>query len=957
MTTIEVAMDKVRAQVTQRRLRMDDFFTDFDRLNRGRITPEQFRRVLTVSRILLSDEEKAALVDAFDAITMEATSSRPAASQPRPREEVNYVAFLKALRDKEPPKELLAHKHRKPIHMTEEENARLLPTMQLIRHAVSARGIHIVPPFRDMDPLNTGKVTASQFERCIPFDTLDPVALALLVKKYGDGEGNVYYMMWCADVDPTLQEQDLLQGGVTATNPAPSTLFFCGSYKNPNLTSDELIRILREQFALYRLRCEDYFTDFDKFKTGTVTPAQFESALGRLNFVKFSLTKENTEALVKAYTVGHREAGDAYAFSIPRVNYRSFLYDTNPKNFPVISADGQESSNYFISTHAADTFLTQEGELAAADRVLDRVRRLVKANRIFLSPVLRDFDRVRKAIHEHRTCTASRFGRGLATQKLILPPEELEILIKKYTIPHADGSPSFEVNYYQFVQDVDPSQAQLPQDKSVIKGGFLSQLGQDSKTASILRPATDLDALLVKMAQQAEEFELRAGEFFADFDPLRSGIVLNDKFVTALGIAGFDLLGSELELLQQAYRSSKSPHYVDTIKFLRDIGAFSPGTLELTLTGKPVESTGAPSGSGLPTSATETAERAISGSTRPLSGDVALGRFNDFEKEKLQQIIRRLSHEVSTHGALLTPFFSDFDRFNRGKITRNNFQQALARHKFVLSEPETELLCKAYAVPHDKDILDYRQFIRDIGFDECIKEEKIPSPCTSAAASALVDAALPRDKEVVPEDLSAVLDKVCCFLQERNPRVSEFFPDGDELRHQHVTPTRFRHCISILGIVLTSSEIAALEKGFASERVPGEMDYPGFVYTVRRMLDEGAGERAVMHRRMGKTNATIGIDATPKNQEERVFVTTMAKLRRALATRRTLSLPAFREYDRMRKGHVKEGQFFACLMTLGVQLTPLESLAIGKAYSLGNGEMGYIRFCQEVDNPEFATVS
>lgn len=952
MSAVEVALDKVRAQVTQRRLRMDDFFTDFDRLNRGRVTPEQFRRVLAVSRILISEEEKMLLIDAFDAIKLQEASNRPAASLPRPREEVNYVVFLRSLKDKEPPKELLAHKHKKPLTISAEENSRLLPTMQLIRHAVAARGIHIVPPFRDMDPLNTGKVTASQFERCIPFDTLDPVALELLVKKYGDGEGNVYYMMWCADVDPTLRELDQQQGGVTATNPAPSTLFFCGSYKNPNLTSQELIRILREQFALYRLRCEDYFTDFDKFKTGTVTPAQFESALGRLNFVKFSLTKENTDALVKEYTVGHQEVGDAARFSIPRVNYRSFLYDTNPKNFPVISADGQESQNYFISTHAADTFLTQDGERAAADRVLDRVRRLVKANRIFLSPVLRDFDRVRKAIHEHRTCTASRFGRGLATQKLILPPEELEILIKKYTIPHADGSPSFEVNYYQFVQDVDPSQAQLPQEKTMTKGGFLGQM-QDNKDSGVLRPATELDALLMKMAQQAQEFELRAGEFFADFDPLRSGIVLNDKFVTALGIAGFDLQGSELELLQKAYRSEKSPHYVDTIKFLRDIGAYSPGTLELTLTGKPVEG-GAAAGADTQT------ENGVAApcTTSPLvSGENGLDKLTAFEKEKLLQIIKRLSHEVLTHGALLTPFFSDFDRFNRGKITRNNFLQALARHKFVLSDAESALLCKAYAVPHDTDILDYRQFIRDIGFDECIKEAKEPPNCTSAAASALVEQAVPPLQAVEPDDLSAVLDKVCCFLQERNPRVSEFFPDGDELRHQHVTPTRFRHCISILGIVLTESEIAALEKGFASQRVPGEMDYPGFVYTVRRLLDEGAGERAVMLRRMGKTNATIGIEATPKNQEERVFVTTMAKLRRALATRRTLSLPAFREYDRMRKGHVKEGQFFACLMTLGVQLTPLESQAIGKAYSLGNGEMGYIRFCQEVDNPEFAHVS
>lgn len=953
--SLSLVMDKVRAQAIKRRVRMEDFFTDFDHLHRGRVTRGQFRRVLAVNQIALSEKEQEALEDAFDAVECDAGSGRPTASLCRSGMEVNYLSFLQALREKEPPKELLAHKHRKPVEISPEENARLLPTMQLIRHAVAARGIHIVPPFRDMDPLNTGKVTASQFERCIPFDTLDPVAVGLLVKKYGDGKGNVYYMMWCVDVDPTVLEQDQQQCGVTAANLAPSELFFCGSYKNPNLTADELIRILREQFALYRLRCEDYFSDFDKFKSGSVTPAQFESALGRLNFVKFSLTKENVAALVQRYTIGHTEMGNSYSFSIPRVNYRSFLFDTNPKNFPCISADGQESSNYFIATHAPDTFLISEGELAAADRVLDRVRKLVKSNRIFLSPVLRDFDRVRKAIYEHRTCTASRFGRGLATQKLILPPQDLDLLIKKYTVPHANGAPSFEVNYYQFVQDVDPSQAHLPQEQGARKGCFLMSLGEEEagKNGTTRRPATELDEILVKMAQQAEEFELRAGEFFLDFDPLRSGMVLNDKFVTALGIAGFELHGTELELLQRKYRSSKSPHYVDTVMFLRDLGTYSPSTLTLTQTAKPVvpvnEGDAEMNASSLPASASSGKEKGN------LGIPVAPSKFSDTEEQKLKDIVARLSHEVKIQGALLTPFFSDFDRFNRGKITIHNFRQALARHKFVLSETEAELLSRFYADPHENDIIDYRQFIRDIGFDECLKEERTPLPLTAATASAAVAAAVPAEKDVEAEDLQTVLNKVCCFLQERNPRVSEFFPDGDELRHQHVTPTRFRHCISILGIALTEGELLALEKGFASTRVPGAMDYPGFVYTVRCLLDEGAGERAVALRRMGKP--TIGIEATPNNQEERIFVATMARLRRALSTRRTLSLPAFREYDRMRKGHVKEGQFFACLMTLGVQLTPLESLAIGKMYSLGNGEMGYIRFCQEVDNPQFTSVS
>lgn len=53
---------------------------------------------------------------------------------------------------------------------------------------------------------------------------------------------------------------------------------------------------------------------------------------------------------------------------------------------------------------------------------------------------------------------------------------------------------------------------------------------------------------------------------------------------------------------------------------------------------------------------------------------------------KLNELLRRLRHNTQTHGALLTPFFADFDHHHRGKITPNQFHQALCRHRFTLSE-------------------------------------------------------------------------------------------------------------------------------------------------------------------------------------------------------------------------------------------------------------------------------
>lgn len=54
---------------------------------------------------------------------------------------------------------------------------------------------------------------------------------------------------------------------------------------------------------MYRLRAEDYFADFDPMQKGKVTLGQFESALGRLQLVKFTLTARNIAQLVQYYTI------------------------------------------------------------------------------------------------------------------------------------------------------------------------------------------------------------------------------------------------------------------------------------------------------------------------------------------------------------------------------------------------------------------------------------------------------------------------------------------------------------------------------------------------------------------------------------------------------------------------------------------------------------------------------
>ncbi|KAG5484765.1 hypothetical protein LSCM1_06588 [Leishmania martiniquensis] len=967
-SSLDSAMRKAAAQVGKRRIFLKSFFADFDHLRSGRITAAQFSRVLTNNNVHLSPDEMRALARRFapaaPAGTAAAASSATADALGSDNDEVLYEDFLAAL-EAGAGSSASVRRSVPSTTLTPAEESRLQPFKKMLQHAVKAHGTSLTAPLRDLDPLRTGRVTADQFRRCLPFaSSLTAEAMDLFAKQYSDGQGGVYYMAWCRAMDPSLNEpadnEDALgaaarsrlcatdkeQSRQSMAGGAVSSLVCPDSFTNPRLSAEELIFVFRQQCALYRLRYEDAFADYDKMKTGKVTVAQFESVLGRMPLVHFALRRENVDTLARAYMSsgdgvrGHSTPG------LPVVEYRAFLRDIHPSQALETTADGRTApTNFFASTHAADTYLTSPDDQQKAEALLSHLRALVQSNRICLSPVLRDFDRVRKGIYEHRTCTRTRFARGLATQNIMLPPEQLQLLIRKYTVPSPDGSPSSEVNYYLFVQDVDPSQASGCSGSNdacdTTDLGTPSHTSTASTTAVQVAPATSMtkERVLARVALQVVARRLHVSAFFADVDPLHSGAISMSRLGIALVQAGLQLLPEELTVLQNAFESKRFRDRVDTQRLVTEIEA-AVAALR----------------------ASRAAEK-VGGEATP----------QDEERSaRVAALVSRLRHNVRVHNALLMPFFADFDRHHRGFITPTQFAQACARHRLPLTQPEVDTLASWYsasdAVTPGTDGVRYLAFVRDIGCEEESVQYALAQ--TASISSGPVSTGLSASARTAIEaaaDVDEVLTRICVFLQERRPPLSEFFPDGDELRHHHVTPSRFRHCITMLGITdMTEAQLTALEAAFASAKCPGDIDYLAFVYTVRAMLADGAGAAAVSLRRLqgpafpvfDHTPVTGGDAATTHTTAAQGFVAdTLRHIRRTLKARRTATIAAFREYDRARKGYVTEGQFFACLQALGVPLKPDEAAALLQLYASGNGQVRYIPFTHEVDDASLISVS
>lgn len=996
-------MRKVRAQTSKRRIALQSFFADFDRLHCGRITAAQFARVLNSNDMQLSEDELQTLVHAFEPVAATSSIAAAADTLAAPGNPwVMYNAFLEALQAA-PGSTAAVRRSVASAALTDAEEARLAPVRRMLQQAIQAHGTSLVSPFRDLDPLHTGRVTTGQFCRCLPFSaSLSADAMTLFAKQFSDGHGGVYYMPWCRTMDPSLREKaedaappnphDDCSGinssgrSMTGAAKARSTTaaaspdasrdsFFRSTtsglaretFANPDLSAKELVAIFQQQCALYRIRYEDALHDMDKMKTGRVTASQFESALGRMPLVHFALRHDNVETLARFYSNGYTGPLEDCM-----VDYRSFLRDIHPSQAVQSTADGREAlTNFSAATHAADTYLTSAEDHERAAALLDRLRSNIRANRISLSPVLRDFDRVRKGIYEHRTCTHTRFARGLSTQNILLSPEELQLLIRKYTVPNPDGSPSSEVNYYLFVQDVDPSQVSVGTVKPAAGPRRSDQNASATPNNAVAAEAPAKNAVskedaLQRVARQVIARRLHLDTFLDDADPMHNGALARSRLGAALSQAGVELSAQETAALETAFPSARVRGAVDSVQFQAAVQA-----TVLTLQEQQQQSQG------------------VAGAIRrPAASQTACA-----SPEMVQQLLRRVQRNVQVHNALLMPFFADFDRNHRGIITPTQFAQACVRHHLPLSAEEMTCLADVYRTDATHaDEVHYLNFIRDVG---CAEEEQNGSNAAHVAsnkescggeAGTMVEAqstaggvaassvgtaspvtmvsSVAAASAVAAADVDELLTKLCLFLQERRPRLQEFFPDGDELRHQHVTKSRFRHCLSMLGMTaLTEQELCTLEGAFPSAKCPGEVDYPAFVCTLRGMLADGVGVAAVTQRRRGSTNNSrrCGGSGTsnglPNSAAAAFAQETLQRVQRVLRSRRTATITAFREYDRTRKGFVTDGQFFACLQALGVPLQPDEALALLQLYGVGEGQVHYLPFAQEVDDATFISVS
>lgn len=933
--------------VKERRLRLKDAFYDYDRLRCGYCTSNQFCRVLATVNL---DKQipGSALEELIHQFTEPVVRGQAAAAR------FCYADFLSTLEQTE--RDIASLRPEETVKATaayygagsplSDSDAPIVEkAMQDFALHMKNTGLDPRSAFKDFDKNNSGKISNLLFARSFPFRGTDQRIVKLIATQFAalpNDANSVSYIAWARDLH--ARAQALLQGGVTANATGGS-----GGVKLPAIQSpvkkhveddatspQQTMTLLAHQLAVTRTRVDDAFHEHDRARTGLITPAAFQATIGSLRLSRMAITLEALASLTKYYTLP-----GSHSSLEPCVAYPKFIADVNAL---VDAEQDAKAPGDGLSSPRSGVFpvLSLEDK-RRLDAVLAGVRLSLQTRCASLKPTFKDFDRASKGMYTTGTCTRTRFERALAVNGLRLRVDEVELVCKAFRVGPDAGIES-SIAYPAFCAAVESPIPAPPAPRTASSGGNLTSTKEAARSSE---PASAADAIR-SIAVQVQRRGVRVQEFFKDFDPLRLGRIPADKFLSGLGIAGVSdgLDASALQELAAHYRldiqesspRGQSPRHpaltsarvfeVNYLQFLHDVE---------TTQRSPASHTGL-TGEGY------------------FSPEAILSRSG----ATFSIIIDRLQQWVRNRGALLPPFFRDYDKHHSGHVTQHQFQQLLKRHGVPLSAEEADVVTAAFADPALPTHVAYRHFIALVDPTENLltlkqaQADKAKLPLSSSAQGAILSSASKAKSET---NVQALVTRIATAAQ-RGARPKEFFRDADPLRKQLCHRAKFSSAVGALGVYLTEAEEQLLTSHYASPMVADHVEYPRLIADVEALCDQQASltERGATDPPVASLTLSASASSAPLFAAKCAALRSDAFLSKLLSrvqsqtTSRRLSLrTVLQDYDHLRKGRVTESQFFSALSTLSIKFSPAETKSLLAVLSCGANEVAYAAFCMALE--------
>lgn len=542
---IDALEDKIRAHVVMYKIRIEQFFIDFDKLRKGTVTKDQFRRILKLSGIDVEDYQYDLLVKKY---SLDGTAN------------MDWFTFCKNIDrifttrgiEKNPlypvppiGSDSTVPARRHYLKLNQDEREKLLQVLSLIQHEIQTRRILFKKHFQDFDVVHNGFVSRSQFLRVLSLFEIYPQEelLNVLLKCYTDNSNlnEVNYYEFCKDVDGqddvTQSINNFHVSRFSQVPEAKNTNPYI--YKDTNQGIEEVIGRIQQKVKEERIRLREFLRDFDRLRSGNITNSQFRIGL---NMAKLPLSNSDFTAITEYFNVqdkpGHMRWGDFCDVVDQVFNLKNL--EMNPHAAAQVQTVQNKTARELMGPF----------DLEIARKMIDRFKFFTQATRLYVKQFFQDWDRLGR-----NKVSPKQFRQVLATVKFNISDAEHRALTQYYLC--ADGN----MNYVEFIKDTTPDSMNAPNPplehtSQLAKTGmnslnatnqtgfqFESQvIGQNSAptaTGGAQQPPNysymhDLDVdpmkVLERIKRDVRINRTRLREYLQDFDGLRKGNMTINKF-------------------------------------------------------------------------------------------------------------------------------------------------------------------------------------------------------------------------------------------------------------------------------------------------------------------------------------------------------------------------------------------------------------------------------------------
>lgn len=517
--------------------------------------------------------------------------------------------------------------------------------------------------------------------------------------------------------------------------------------------------------------------------------------------------------------------------------------------------------------------------------------------------MFQDFD-----ITKNGHVTKMQFLRVLAQLGIYAPENVLALILKKYM----DKGNAEEVNYVDFCNEIDTPEDMfgVGRDYNQSFSYFSKNLAKPVETDIVKFKPDDVEDVLARIRTACKQQRIRIGEFFRDFDKLRSGYITEAQFRIGLNMAKVVLSSYEFEELTTYFQAPKEGKHVRWRDFCDAVDeVFTKKGLE-----KAVDTV-------LDDARTQT----IYGRTNPSKP----------QKNVVEEVVQRFKQLLIRQRLDAKSFFQDFDRHKHFKVSPKQFRQVLANFGFTMSDEELEALVKIYG--NQQNDIQYLNFISDAN----LKRGDLSGD--SSAKGVYYGTALTFTGAETIDDL---MQKVKSLIKKDRIRLGEFFQDHDILRKGTVPAQKFRGVLCAQKILLTNEEYDILERIFQVQGDPTKVNYVQFNEEIERIFTEKDLEKDPL-KKISEFKAPSILD--PKDilniEEEKILDACLQRIGLEVKLKRLLIKPFFQDKDKSKSGFIANTRFRSIFDTMKLKVTEQEFDIINKRFQAkANNEINYVEF-------------